>query len=45
MLTRVLSRTTTKTVTLSSLLHLDSVPARLNVLSTSQFVVMICTSW
>jgi len=31
--------------TLSSLLHLDSVPARLNVLSTSQFVVMICTSW
>ena len=45
MLTRVLSRTTTKTATLSSLLHLDSVPARLNVLSTSQFVVMICTSW
>ena len=23
----------------------DSVPAKLNVLSTSQFVVMICTSW
>ena len=45
MLTRVLSRTTTKTAILSSLLHLDSVPARLNVLSTSQFVVMICTSW
>ena len=44
-LTRVLSRTTTKTATLSSLLHLDSVPARLNVLSTSLFVVMICTSW
>lgn len=34
-----------KTATLSSLLHLDSVPARLNVLSTSLFVVMICTSW
>ena len=44
-LTRVLSRTTTKTATLSNLLHLDSVPAKLNVLSTSQFVVMICTSW
>ena len=42
---RVLSRTTTKTATLSSHLHLDSVPAKLNVLSTSQFVVMICTSW